>query len=252
MSSIYIPPTPEKGLIKGLMVPEYTSATEVELNPGEVEANGKLYKSASTIVHSMKDLASAVGYQYFYLDVSESKSNDIVIYNSLTPPAWDASRKGFYSSVDTEDRMLDELLSPPGEAIVDYFVSFPVTRKYIRKVFTTLDLVITTALPPTGNWQDPNTAQSDVYTPVNAVEGRFRLVNNDPAGGLVVSIIDLESSSEMTSIYDSKTRASGYNNILTFMWVWLKESRQIQVGGEPDDSGLDIIIVGYGSRRGEE
>ena len=245
MSFIYIPERPPAGQKKGLTFANYLTTTSVRLSPGSVEANGKKYQTDSPVDHVLT-LASPFAFYYIYLDVSESSSGNIVVYDSVSEPVKDLIRKGWYHPSNTEDRLLELAPSKDASTTMEYFSNFQVGDNQVRSEINSNAFQIALNMTPSGAWQTPSEQESGYYTPVNAVAVMVKMFNTDPTTVLKMSWKNNEAAAVNTDIYEAMTRLTGYDEATFSAWGPLGASRNIKVGGEPDDNPeLQAWIGGY-------
>ncbi len=230
------------GSVDGFVV-KYSSTTSVGITSGNIEANGSEYTLAADTTHAMTSLASGFDFHYIYIDDDASTAPTAVIIDSTTEPAYSHSLRGWYNG---DDRCIGAINSPAASVTVEYFDTTVISDKLIQNSMNRYEIV--TNLTPTGAWQTPNTAESDVYTPVNSKQALIHIAVND-ATGLWMAWRNNTAAAAIASVASSPQFQSGYQNGGTSSWGPLDSLRKVKIAAESNDTAIYAFVMGYGYQR---
>jgi hypothetical protein len=238
----------EKGFeTPGAFVPRYFSSVNVSISPGYIEANGSIYYLATATNHLMTSLAAAVDNHYIYIDDDASSAPNATIIDSTTEPAFNAAKGGWYNG---NDKLIGVVTNVLGlTATLDRFETIvygKLTRNITLKRFT-----LGLNMNPTGSWQTPNTNESDIYAPVNAVELRVHIVDNRAGASPRSSWASNEwAAAEPTNWQLTPQYTRGFSNKELSSWGSLGASRKIKmIADSADANDFSAYAQGYGYLR---
>ena len=247
MSQIITPDIGGGGLNKGDgdgFVIKYDTTTRVIISSGIYEVSGSLFTLAANDTHLLTSLVSAFDYHYIYLDKSAGSPSIPVFYDETTEPDFDPVKNGHYHPTNTQDRVVGQVKSPSGSAIIDYFDDFGERGSYIR---TTI-VKETSALlqDPDGSFDIPNVTETGNLVPVNAVS-IWAETGNGGLGNLFVSLTTVEK----LLVNSSAIVTFGANGVLSAQaWLALGISRNLRIlGPDANANNMFLQVLGYGFNR---
>jgi len=226
-------------------VPKYKTATSATITAGNIEANGKFYQLALDKTHSMTSLLSGFDLHYIYIDDSASSPPAATIIDSTTEPIWSNSKRGHYNG---DDRAIGVVTSHAGAATILYFETIQISSYLIRNIVFRSELGLN--MNPNGTWQTPNTNESDVIVPVNAVEISVHLKINRTGASGFGSWASNEFAVAQTDflLVPRYIRGSGNNEVSA--WGYLGASRKIKMAGVDEGTNdFSAWCDGYGYSR---
>jgi len=232
----------------------YKDANNITVKAGAYECDGDIFTLAADHTHLMSSIATGFNQYYIYLDKSASTATVPAFYHEafvVASPVWDAARNGYYHPTDTEDRLVGLAHSTAGVAAMEYFSTTDMGGGLIRNTMRPLQYSLASNMSPASVWQTPNTNESSVYLPVNAVEACILVGNSDLSGGTVhVSWVNSESAAVLTNMEATTTTFQSHTRAYTSLWGPLGASRNIKIacnGGA--DNLLLANLSGLGYRR---
>jgi hypothetical protein len=232
------------GYADGYVV-KYSSTTAVAVTSGTINGNGAVYTLAADTTHNMTSLAAGADFHYIYIDDSASAAPTAVIIDSTTEPTWSDSLRGWYNG---DNRCIGVVYSPAASATILYFYLLEVSDKLIRVEFPQYPTYFQLAsnMNPTSTWQTPDDNESSVFTPVNAVGIRLRLVGADVGALAGVNWVNNESAALHTGLDESPNYQLGYEQVNNVSWGTLGTSRNIKIAGvDTDDNALTAWMSGF-------
>ena len=236
----------QKGLVSWLGV-DYSDTTEVKIQPGYGEANGKFFEITAETDYTFTSLASGSDWHWLYIENTSLSSGDATpsFTDSTTAPVWSDSKQGYYNG---NDRAIGFFHSTDGAATLTVFEVIMTGNRYEYNYGRTG--VLGSNMAPDGTWQSPTTAATavgpDLYDAL-----LLWLGNTDTSGDRVkVSF----TSSEMAAVQTNTTLGAQYLGFTQTAsglesdiqgWVIVGDSREIKWSSEDnDDDSADLYIMG--------
>jgi hypothetical protein len=234
------------------MIVDYEDTTNVSISAGIFEVDGLIIiKTTATNGVALTSLAAGYDMHYIYADKSASSSSTLTVYDETTEPVKNETKRGWYHPTNTSDRLLGEVKSPAGSAIIAPFdrISYgAVTRTFQEQENFALDM------DPDGTWQTPNISELSALIPVNSIEAFIRLqgrrnnsfsvpiwLNNE-----VISIM----SGHTTSPFYQPFYTSTFAGAGSLLWGKLGASRNVKVFDLDDSANaLSAWLGGIGTER---
>lgn len=227
-----------QGYADGFAV-KYNSATAVAIASGNFECNRKLYTLDSDITHTMTSLAAGFDFHYVYIDDNVSSPPIPTIIDSTTEPVWDDARRGWYNG---DNRLIGVVNSPPASATIDIFSTLNISEKSIKNSLTVGNAIIALNQAPNGAWQTPNTSESDVFLPVNAVAMRLHMQAQDALSLCRAMWRNNEMAALDALPANTPNQFRGYDYFFGGLEGALGASRKVKIAGEPDD---DLVLSAW-------
>lgn len=156
----------------------YNEASSIVISPGAAEVNGTLVKSSTSIVHVLTTLVLARNIHYIYIDVSESDEDTLVVYDSLSVPSFDATKRGWYLG---DDRSLGGVYSENASATLTPFK----ISNGILAFNSAFNIVINEN--PDFTWRD-TALDLNLVVPVMAQEVLVEATNSEDGNSIEVSL----------------------------------------------------------------
>lgn len=229
---------------------KYNTSTSVKIESGFYESDGVFFSLTADAVHNMTSLASAFDHHYIYLDKIASVFSTPVFYDETTEPAFDPVKNGWYHPTNIEDRLVGTMPSTVGAATLSPSLIRQSQNEIILETTRGIFPLMASLMNPTGVWQDPNTNNGSVVTPVNATAIRFALSNSDIGAAVTVYAGAAELSPLGGSLGPSHYINGGYNSVGTVATMDLGYSRDVRLSGSgDDDNNLKLDCMGYIYRR---
>jgi len=222
------------GAIEGYVV-SFSSTTAVAISLGDIEANGAYYTLAADTTFTLAGLVNGFDIQYIYIDDSASTAPTAVFINSLTEPAFDAAKRGWYNG---DDRMIGYVNIGTGIATIVPFETVAVGNKLVRVSWGQEgdpQFNIATAQNPDGAFQTPNVRETSTNTCVNAIEVRLKMFNTDTGSSGALAASGAEYAVLQPAIFDGlvQTEWDGRGDVVE--WIPLGASRNVRIGAPTND-----------------
>lgn len=234
----------KRGFIDGFVV-KYYDTTNVTITAGALEANGKYYELAADTQFAVGGLGAGYDVHYIYIDDAASSPPTPSFAASITEPTYSPAARGWYGGAG--NRCIGAVISPVTGPTITYFNSESDGGKEVRHtVGSTKLLQLATNMNPDGTWQSPNTIETSLILPVNAIAVKLLLYNSDIGSTAILYAASSEMAAVNTSVLDGQINILGYNEAQSWDWVSLGPSRNIKIGGrDDDDNALNAFCVGF-------
>ena len=247
----------EKGFSSlGAMWPKYSTTTAVNIPAGYFEADGIIYFLSADVSYAVTSLAVGFDFHYILLDTSVSTVNAPVFTDTTTEPTLDVIRNGWYIG---DNRMVGYVSSTAGSAVIDFFNTTALSSNHSR--ITMNHKVLAENMNPDNDWQEPNVSNTDLLTPINAVEVSIEVLG-DSSGTSAISSgwaseedsIELSSPENAFPPWRHAQRAVDdavqTANQIGRRWGAIGASRKIKIIGQDlNQNELGALLIGAGCVR---
>lgn len=239
-----------RGYIQGAVF-QYTSSNSVTPTVGEVECNGSRYTIAAS-EHTITNFANDAITYVMIDDSASTAGSDATLVNDdsvAITPAYNTTLKGWYSNVETADRVIAAFRCASASTI-EYFDTNQVGDHYVYNVWANRKQ-IASSMNPDFTWQTPDDSESSAILPVMATEICGWVTGQDAdnvAQTYIASkeVADVQSTPSTSAQMRNQTDTNAY----TFGWVKLGSSRNVRIAGaDDDDNSMNYFVLGYAYER---